>query len=323
MTIDVTVTLFAPGPPTGLAATARGQSIDLAWTAPANTGGSPITGYRIEVSPDGTSSSWTDLVADTASTATTYSHTGLDAATTRHYRVSAINAAGTSVASGSDDATTEAATPAGVILVPLASVLKPDDIGAGERFRLMFISSTKRDATSTDIADYNTFVSTLAAAGVTAVQTYADDFTALVSTESVNARANTQTRATDTDVPIYWIGTGGIFSNYRVADGYADFYDGTWAIHTGAKTETGNSLIGELQWIHLDRNKHGRNHARHAIHGGHGVLRNCTHMAVVVGGGVTTNAENPFVFASHPRPLARLPGCHHSPTPPRPPPTTR
>ena len=66
MTIDVTVTLFAPGPPTGLAATARGQSIDLAWTAPANTGGSPITGYRIEVSPDGTSSSWTDLVADTA-----------------------------------------------------------------------------------------------------------------------------------------------------------------------------------------------------------------------------------------------------------------
>ena len=43
------------------------------------------------------------------------------------------------------------------------------------------------------------------AAGVTAMQTYADDFTALVSTESVNARTNTLTRATDTDVPIYWV----------------------------------------------------------------------------------------------------------------------
>ena len=205
MTIDVTVALVAPGPPTGLAATAGGQSrIDLAWTAPANTGGSPITGYRIEVSPDGTSD-WTDLVADTASTATTYAHTGLDAATTRHYRVSAINAVGTSVPSGSDDATTETAIPAGVIRVPLDSVLKPADIGAGERFRLMFFSSTVRDATSTDIADYNTLVRTLAAAGLTAIQTYAGDFTALVSTESVNARANTQTRATDTDAPIYWV----------------------------------------------------------------------------------------------------------------------
>ena len=90
-------------------------------------------------------------------------------------------------------------------MVPLDSVLKPADIGAGERFRLMFISSTTRDATSTDIADYNTWVSTRAAAGVTAIQAYAGDFTALVSTESVNARANTQTRATDTDAPIYWV----------------------------------------------------------------------------------------------------------------------
>ena len=216
MTIDVTVALFAPGPPTELAATASGQfRIYLAWTAPANTGGSPITGYRIEVSPDGTSD-WTDLVADTASTATTYDHTGLNAATTRYYRVSAINAVGTSVPSGSDDATTETAIPAGVIRVPLDSVLKPADIGAGERFRLMFFSSTVRDATSTDIAVYNTWVRTRAAAGLTAIQTYADDFTALVSTESVNARANTQTRATDTDAPIYWVNAGTVGANQRV-----------------------------------------------------------------------------------------------------------
>ena len=95
----------APGAPTGLAATASGQSrIDLAWTAPVHAGGSAITGYKIEVSPDG--SSWTDLVADTQSTATTYAHMGLDPATTRHYRVSAINVVGTSDPSDSDAATT-------------------------------------------------------------------------------------------------------------------------------------------------------------------------------------------------------------------------
>ena len=106
-----TTTNTAPGAPTGLTATADGPSrIDLAWTAPANTGGTAITGYKIEVSPDG-SSSWSNLVADTRSTATTYADTGLNAATTRHYRVSAINAVGTSAASNSDEATTEAAPP--------------------------------------------------------------------------------------------------------------------------------------------------------------------------------------------------------------------
>ena len=94
---DVSVSLTetsAPGAPTGLRATAVGQTrIDLSWSAPANNGGSPITGYRIEVSPDG--SSWSDLVADTGSASTSYSHTGLSPGATRHYRVSAINSVGT------------------------------------------------------------------------------------------------------------------------------------------------------------------------------------------------------------------------------------
>ena len=100
-----------PDPPTGLGATANGQTrIDLSWTAPASDGGAAVTGYRIEVSADG--SSWSDLVADTGSTATTYSHTGLAAGTTRHYRLSAINSAGTSLTSGTDSATTAAAATA-------------------------------------------------------------------------------------------------------------------------------------------------------------------------------------------------------------------
>ena len=101
-------TVTAPGAPTGLTATANGQTqIDLSWNAPSSDGGADITGYRIEVSTNG--SSWSDLVANTVSTATSYSHTGLTAGTTRHYRVSAINSAGTGQASSSDSATTEAA----------------------------------------------------------------------------------------------------------------------------------------------------------------------------------------------------------------------
>ena len=87
-----------PGVPKGLTAAGNGQTrIDLSWSAPPSDGGAAITGYRIEVSEDG--STWTDLVANTGNAATSYSHTGLTAGTTRHYRVSAINSAGTGPAS--------------------------------------------------------------------------------------------------------------------------------------------------------------------------------------------------------------------------------
>ena len=101
-----TVTTGPPRPPTGLTATALGATIvDLAWTAPADDGGSAITGYKVEVSNTG-SSGWTDLAADTGDANAWYRHTGLSDGYTRHYRVSAINAQGTSPASASANATT-------------------------------------------------------------------------------------------------------------------------------------------------------------------------------------------------------------------------
>ena len=103
---SATTAATVPGAPTGLTATASGATqINLSWSAPGSTGGSAITGYKIEVSPNGTSG-WTDQVANTSNTTTTYAHTGLAAGDTRHYRVSAINANGAGTASNVANATT-------------------------------------------------------------------------------------------------------------------------------------------------------------------------------------------------------------------------
>ena len=97
-----------PGVPRSLSAEADGTSeIDLAWRAPTDDGGAQVTGYFVEVSDDG-GATWRDLVANTRNT---YSHTGLEPATTRHYRVSAINRIGVGEASRVASATTDATVP--------------------------------------------------------------------------------------------------------------------------------------------------------------------------------------------------------------------
>ena len=213
-----------PGAPTGLTATASGTTaINLSWSAPASTGGSAITGYKIEVSSDG-GSSWTDLVANTGNANTTYAHTGLTAGDTRHYRVSAINA------NGAGTATT-------VATVPADWSLKPTALAAGDKFRLLFLSSTKRDGSSTDIATYNTFVQGLAAAGHADIRAYSAGFRAVGCTADTDARDNTSTTYTTTDkgVPIYWL------NGAKAADEYEDFYDGSWDDEANDKNESGTN----------------------------------------------------------------------------------
>ena len=104
-----------PGQATSLEATAAGPTaIDLSWTAPSNPGTSPLRGYWIEWSADG-ATLWKTLVLDTNSAATTFSDTGLTAQTTRHYRVSALSAAGIGQTSEPAGATTD---PAGATTDP-------------------------------------------------------------------------------------------------------------------------------------------------------------------------------------------------------------
>ncbi len=92
-----------PDQVTGLNATATSKTtIDLKWNTPADSG-SPITGYKIErMSEFGGGGS----VFITSSTATTFVDTGLTSETQYTYRVSAINAIGTGLASNVASATT-------------------------------------------------------------------------------------------------------------------------------------------------------------------------------------------------------------------------
>ncbi len=100
-----------PGAPRNLTAEADGSSaIDVSWRPPASDGGVEVTGYRVEVS-ENAGGTWQTLVGNTRSSATTYSHTGLAPASTRHYRVSAINRIGIGRASGVASATTDATVP--------------------------------------------------------------------------------------------------------------------------------------------------------------------------------------------------------------------
>src|SRR2546427_7163524 len=98
-------------PPTNLTATAVSSSeIDLSWTAPMGVG-LVISGYEIERSTNG-GLTWTVLVANTGSTATTYSDTGgLTHTTTYSYRVHTVTAIGTSFPSDTASATTFAVAP--------------------------------------------------------------------------------------------------------------------------------------------------------------------------------------------------------------------
>ena len=114
--------------------------------------------------------------------------------------------------------------------------LIPSGLGAGTEFRLIFISSGTRNASSSDIADYNTFVQTAAAAGHADIQQYSSTFRVVGSTADVDARDNTDTTYTadDKGVAIYWLGGN------KVVDEYEDFYDGDWDDEANAKDESGS-----------------------------------------------------------------------------------
>ena len=124
-----------------------------------------------------------------------------------------------------------------IISVPSNWTLKPTALATGDKFRLLFLSSTKSAGSSTDIATYNTFVQGLAAAGHTDIRAYSAGFRVVGCTAAVDARDNTSTTytATDKGVPVYWL------NGAKAADQYEDFYDGSWDDEANDKNESGTN----------------------------------------------------------------------------------
>ncbi|MDE0496853.1 MAG: fibronectin type III domain-containing protein [Acidimicrobiaceae bacterium] len=113
----------------------------------------------------------------------------------------------------------------GSYTVPSDWPLKPLGLGAGETFRLMFMTEDHRDATATDIGVYDAHVREAARDGHAAIRRYADDFRVVGSTAMVDARDHTGTNPGDaghTDAEVWWL------NGERIAADHAGFWSDTW-----------------------------------------------------------------------------------------------
>ncbi|MCA2504427.1 MAG: PEP-CTERM sorting domain-containing protein [Microcystis sp. M54BS1] len=115
-----------------------------------------------------------------------------------------------------------------------ALVVVPPGLNPGDQYRLVFVTDGTRDATSTNIDDYNKFVTNDARGGTPGIDTALDvalnasgfnpntiEWKVIGSTDSVAARDNTGTNPSSTGVPIYLI------DGNRVANNNADLWDGS------------------------------------------------------------------------------------------------
>ena len=79
------------------------------------------------------------------------------------------------------------------VRAPSDWALKPSEVSAGGKFRLLFVTLAERVASSSNIADYNRFVQDQAAAGHASIRPFSGGFRAVGSTGTVDARDNTCT----------------------------------------------------------------------------------------------------------------------------------
>ena len=115
-------------------------------------------------------------------------------------------------------------------------VIVPAGLNALDNYRLAFTTSTTRDGTSADIADYNAYVDNL---GDNAV---ASNWTAIASTPTTDARNNTSTQSGTEGVDFR-----GIFN--LAGELLALTYDSLWDInddldHRLNYDETGTAIVG-------------------------------------------------------------------------------
>lgn len=124
-----------------------------------------------------------------------------------------------------------------------APITVPTGLNPGDTYRLAFVTSTTRDATSSDIADYNAFV-TAAANTQAALAALSTTWFAIASTRSTDARSTTATDpspAGPTGVPIF------LLNDTKLVDDYDDLWDGFIDVQLNI-LENGNIGTNILVW---------------------------------------------------------------------------
>jgi len=229
VTIAVTDVDEPPSAPAGLSVAALSEfTLRVRWAAPGDAGRPAVTDYDVQYRP-GTSGPWSDHAHEGTATSATIS--SLTPSTGYQVRVRAKNAEGEgawTLPAAVRTAPAAAQQEMAAVSVPWDWPLAPAEIATGQSFRLMFVSSDGRDATSALTAPYNTHVQNAAARNwVLAASGLSERFRAFVQPAEADhhLRPNTQTRSTDpgASAPIYWV------NGPKVADGYADLYDGSWS----------------------------------------------------------------------------------------------
>ena len=220
----------APAAPT--AVPAGMNALDVSWSPPSDQGDSAITGYDLRyrkgLEPE------SDSIVMAVGLSGSARITGLEPHTAYVAEVRAGNSHGDGDWSESVSRRTGVAARS----VPLDWGLLPTGLRVGDSFRLLFVTSTSRNAASDDVAVYNRFVQDSAAAGHAGIRRYSDDFRAVVGVyqqPAVHPVDNTVTRYADAarGLPIYWL------DGSKVADDYADFYDGDWDEEGDGRDESG------------------------------------------------------------------------------------
>src|SRR6185437_15742651 len=155
--------LTVPGAPTGVVASAGNKTAAIAWTAPANTGGSPLISYTITANPG-------NLVLTVPATQTGANFTGLTNGNTYTFTVHATNATGNSVESLPSNPVTLLVVQAVDLAIAMTS---PASVNAGSfvTFTMTVVNNGPGDAALITLTDTlpGTFVSSSTTQGVCTV----------------------------------------------------------------------------------------------------------------------------------------------------------
>ena len=116
----------------------------------------------------------------------------------------------------------------------------PSGLEAGDEFRLLFVDTNAYTANPVYNSTYHDYVYEDLDNGSSAMSNFGYEYHVgfLGSTAGVNARDHTGTTHTSAEpgVPIYWLG------GPKVADDYADFYDGSWDHRNPGRDHNGDEL---------------------------------------------------------------------------------